>query len=283
MKTTYSIARPEMKNKGGVMAVDEVRTPGYWAVLPAKVRYDKSLRPNAKLLYAEIQALADATGYCWARNETLGHHFGIAAKTVSSLVSQLAERGYITVEVVRDPETNAVMERRIWVDTPRIEASQPPLKIEHTPMPENEDTPPLKIEQYNNLKDSSNIPPKAPQGGRRIKTLRKKAEPKEAPDWKPDRFTGFWRYYPRGQAKQAAIRAWDRLQPSDELIATMAQALKRQVASEDWQAGIGIPYASTWLNNRRWEDESRARPERRGEPAEPSPVHVVEREVLETW
>ena len=25
--------------------------------------------------------------------------------------------------------------------------------------------------------------------------------------------------------------------------------------SEEWQRGIGIPYASTWLNNRRWEDE----------------------------
>ncbi|MCI8715089.1 MAG: helix-turn-helix domain-containing protein, partial [Oscillospiraceae bacterium] len=26
------------------------RRPGYWAVLPATVRYDKTLRPNAKLL-----------------------------------------------------------------------------------------------------------------------------------------------------------------------------------------------------------------------------------------
>ena len=38
------------------------RRPGYWAVLPATVRYDKTLRPNAKLLYAEITALADANG-----------------------------------------------------------------------------------------------------------------------------------------------------------------------------------------------------------------------------
>ncbi len=44
------------------------RRPGYWAVLPATVRYDKTLRPNAKLLYAEITALADARGYCWATN-----------------------------------------------------------------------------------------------------------------------------------------------------------------------------------------------------------------------
>lgn len=40
----------------------------------------------------------------------------------------------------------------------------------------------------------------------------------------------------------------------------MAQALRRQVASEDWQQGIGIPYASTWINQRRWEDEDKPRP-----------------------
>ena len=34
------------------------RKPGYWAVLPARVRYDEELRPNAKLIYAEITALA---------------------------------------------------------------------------------------------------------------------------------------------------------------------------------------------------------------------------------
>ena len=42
----------------------------------------------------------------------------------------------------------------------------------------------------------------------------------------------------------------------------MARALKRQMASEEWQRGIGIPYASTWLNNRRWEDEDKPRPTR---------------------
>lgn len=54
------------------------RRPGYWAVLPAKVRYDKTLRPNAKLLYAEITALADARGYCWATNGYLAELFEIA-------------------------------------------------------------------------------------------------------------------------------------------------------------------------------------------------------------
>ena len=36
--------------------------PGYWAVLPASVRYDETLPPNAKLIYAEIAALAQIDG-----------------------------------------------------------------------------------------------------------------------------------------------------------------------------------------------------------------------------
>ena len=50
------------------------------------------------------------------------------------------------------------------------------------------------------------------------------------------------------------MKAWDKLQPDDALIAEMGRALKAQIASETWMQGIGIPYAKTWLNNARWKD-----------------------------
>ena len=62
-------------------------------------------------------------------------------------------------------------------------------------------------------------------------------------------------FYPRGENRQRAVKAWDKLKPDDAMIDTMARALVRQKASPDWQRGIGIPHASTWLNGRRWEDE----------------------------
>ncbi len=114
-------------------------------------------------------------------------------------------------------------------------------------------------------KDCTNTPYSPPEGaaaasaGRR--SARSRTAPKAAPDWKPERFARFWDYYPRGESKQAAIRAWDRLRPSDELIDQMAQALRRQMESEGWRAGVGIPYASTWLNNQRWTDVPKGPPE----------------------
>lgn len=118
-------------------------------------------------------------------------------------------------------------------------------------------------------KDCTNTPYSPPDGtdgggagtsGAARRAAGKKGAAKTAPDWKPERFARFWDYYPRGESKQAAIRAWDRLQPSDELINEMASALRRQMESGSWQDGVGIPYAATWLNNQRWTDVSKGPP-----------------------
>ena len=45
-----------------------METPTFYTMLPAAVRYDKNLKPNEKLLFAEISALTNVTGYCYASN-----------------------------------------------------------------------------------------------------------------------------------------------------------------------------------------------------------------------
>lgn len=87
---------------------------------------------------------------------------------------------------------------------------------------------------------------------------RKRRTTKSAPDYRPDVFARFWAAYPRGEDKQGAIAAWDELKPDDETLHAMSRALVRQKASEEWQRGIGIPYAVRWLRRRRWEDEIKA-------------------------
>ena len=249
---TPSVYHENQKAQEGIL-----NRPAYYAIIPAKVRYDPELRPNAKLLYAEITALANERGYCFATNGYLADLFGITDRTARDLIAQLCERGYISVDVVRD-ESKAVTERRLYVDTPRV-AEAPPEKNFHPSGKKSPDPPEKNFRVYKNNNTRENIPPIVPQGGRCRREIKKTA------DWKPERFEGFWKFYPRGENKQGAIRAWDRLQPSDELIAQMAIALKRQTQTESWRQGIGIPYASTWLNNARWEDDVReAVPEQGG-------------------
>lgn len=232
----------------------------YYAVIAADVRYDKTLRPNAKLLYAELTALCNQYGYCWATNEYFADLYGLAPATVSRLISQLEGRGYIRCEMAA---TETGSERRIYAGMFFVQPLEGGIdKKVNTPLDENSKRGIDK--KVNPLKENNiNITPYSPPKGDGAASTRKRArsrraEPKAAPDWKPERFARFWDYYPRGESKQAAIRAWDRLQPSDELIAEMARALRRQIESESWRAGVGIPYASTWLNNQRWTDRTNA-------------------------
>lgn len=79
-----------------------ITKPGYYAIIPASVRYDETLRPNAKLLYAEITALCDSGGTCTAQNDYFSKLYRLSRKTISELISRLAEKEYIKVEVLRD-------------------------------------------------------------------------------------------------------------------------------------------------------------------------------------
>jgi len=114
--------------------------------------------------------------------------------------------------------------------------------------------------------ESQDIPPLPPKGeGQRAGRKRDKS----VPAWKPERFEAFWAYYrthARGEDRQGAVKAWDKLKPDDGLIAAMGKALQAQLQTEEWRRGVGVPYAKTWLNNRRWTDAPKAPP--RPDPAE---------------
>lgn len=229
-----------------------------FAVIPSVVMRDSDLPMSAKMLYGIITWRCNEMAYCWASNKALGDDLGISGKRVSALVSTLEACGHIEVEIVRDRETNQVVQRRIY---PIVRSSRPGAY----PMPENEDTPhsgeepspqdqgdpiPENGEEKYKYKLKEEHPPIVPpKGDGRANHTEKK------PNWKPERFHLFWASYPRGEDKQGAIREWDKLKPDDALLKEMALGLSRCLSSDDWQRGIGIPYACRWLKNRRWEDE----------------------------
>ncbi len=234
--------------------------PAYWAVLPAAVRYDTELPANAKLLYAELSALANFTGFCYAGNTYFAQLYGVEVRTVQRLLTKLCDRGYISVSVERDPENNAVISRKIYCGinpllTENVSASgaPPPDKNVMTPPDNFVTTPPDKNVTQNNI-NINNITPITPLHGEAQKPKQPRKR-KELVPWKRDRFEGFWELYPRKTNKQAAIRAWDKLQASDELLAEMGAKLLLLIKySPDWRDKKYIPHASTFLNNARWND-----------------------------
>ena len=74
-------------------------TPNYYAILPAEVRYDTNLSSSAKLLYAEITALSNKKGYCWATNSYFAELYKVDVRTISEWVSLLNNAGYVKVEI----------------------------------------------------------------------------------------------------------------------------------------------------------------------------------------
>ena len=72
--------------------------PNYYAILSAEVRYDERLRPNVKLLYAEITALCNMNGICFASNKYFATLYNKSKGTISGWISELVKYDYIEVE-----------------------------------------------------------------------------------------------------------------------------------------------------------------------------------------
>ena len=231
------------------MILDEQNVkPSYWAVLPATVRYDEKIPASAKLIFAEISALTEKRGFCYASNEYLMQLFGVSERTLQRHLKALEGRGYIQI---LDGD-GGVGRRKIFAG---INPLCNPDKIDGVTPSKLSPNPDKNVTHISKRNSKSTDPPKAPEGAGADYV------PKEAPDWKPERFAAFWKFYPLHKSKQKAIAAWDKLKPSDELLAVIGKALKRQIAEEQAKAKRrGQPYewktyASTYLNNARWTDE----------------------------
>jgi hypothetical protein len=70
--------------------------PNYYAIISAEVRYDKNLTANSKLLYAEITALLNMNGECFATNKYFSSLYGKSIVTISKWVGELIKNGYIS-------------------------------------------------------------------------------------------------------------------------------------------------------------------------------------------
>ena len=225
--------------------------------------YDDTIPANAKLLYGQITTMTVYTGTdgrCEATNAQLAAPNGLSEDSVSRLIKALEKAGHIEVRYAPDVKDGHPV-RSIYQVLPA-----PPLTGKNADKLTGKKTDPLsaKMPMSNVLDNNIYIPPQAPPGGQACDdasspvqkgTTRKRRVLKTVPDWKPERFEGFWKFYPRHEGRGKAAAAWDKLRPDDALIARIGAALIWQKETDEWRRGIGIPHASTYLNQMRWTDD----------------------------
>jgi hypothetical protein len=101
----------------------------------------------------------------------------------------------------------------------------------------------------------------------------KKRSGKRSSDKPHPLFETWYQNYPNKKAKQAAVKAFNKIDPDQDLVERMIQAIHDQQREEAWKHRAGEfvpewPHPATWLNQRRWEDEVQTEP-----PAEVHPLH----------
>lgn len=210
--------------------------PNYYSVLPAIVRYDNELKPNEKLLYSEISALTNINGECWASNDYFAKLYDKSKDTVSDWISMLNKKGYICVELTRNETTKAIEKRIIRIN----------------PLLANIDLAPEKIPIGYRQKNREGIGKKTEENNTSINntSINNKEIYKE-------RFELFWKEYPRKVNKFKTEEWFNKNNLTKEQFDLIISKLKKYKDTTDWKKDNGkyIPYPTTWLNQKRYEDE----------------------------
>ena len=108
------------------------------------------------------------------------------------------------------------------------------------------------LNQPRNPKPPPIVPPLSPKKENNSQVVQADADP---PSTSP--FARFWQAYPRKRSKGQAEKVFKKINPSEQLLATILAGIERAKTSEQWldAGGRFIPYPATWLNARGWEDE----------------------------
>ena len=89
--------------------------PNYYAILSSEVRYDNNLKANSKLLYAEITALCNMNGECFASNRYFSNLYGKSKGAISGWINELVKYGYISTRYTYKLGTKEIDNRYITI------------------------------------------------------------------------------------------------------------------------------------------------------------------------
>lgn len=190
--------------------------PTYYAILTADVRYSTKLKANEKLLFAEITALTQKDGTCWASNKYFAELYGVSTVSISGWITNLVKHGFISRSMTYKDGTKEIDKRYIKILVGGIKEN-------------------FKGGIKENFKDNNT----------RVNNIKLTEE-----------FDKFWDNYPKKVDKKKARISFGRLNKTKRKLATddckhrYTEKIKQDGSTQF------IPAATVYLNGERWEDES---------------------------
>ena len=219
--------------------------PTYYAIIPANVRYDKRLRPNEKLLYGEITALANKTGECWASNNYFAELYQVKPQAVSKWISDLAEYGYITISYTYRDQTMEIESRTIKLALTN-DSEVLTKKEEVLTKKDNEDDGGInkKSDWYKQKKNGNNL--NINTTSRVLKNNTADAD-----------FDSLWSLYPRKEGKKQALTAYKKAIKAGVSVETIRKGIEAYISyiQREKVKPQYIKMGSTWFNGECWNDD----------------------------
>ncbi|MCJ7725651.1 MAG: hypothetical protein MUP76_04600 [Acidimicrobiia bacterium] len=216
-------------NRDRPLAIPYLQVPhGLWTL---------DVTPKAALLLGWLHSHGDNYRDRLTLNR-IGKEFGGGRKSVTRLCDQLAEAGFISMEIGGEGHpAHVILLSDPWealVRLTHVSDGRTPLR--------QIDAPPCV---------SVTHPPAS--NGRTIEEQREEQVSTTAE--KTTQFAEFWEQYPRKVGKAAALKAWSRMLQEERDRACDTIDLHTQMWAAEGRGLDTIPHASTWLNGERWEDE----------------------------
>ena len=212
----------------------------YYAIIPANVRYDENLTPNAKLLYGEVTALCNEKGYCWAGNSYFANLYGVSNVSISKWINQLVKQGYLTSEMQYKEGSKEILHRY--------------LRIVNDPIKEKFNTPQTKVNDpiKDKFKDNNTINNTYNNTYNNKRTSNKLPEK----DLKSD-FDSIWKEYPNKKGKAKAFTSYKKAIKDgvdNQTIINGISAYKKEIDIKRTEPEY-VAHGSTWFSQKRWEDD----------------------------
>lgn len=268
-------------------------TPSFVYMIPKEILFNPKLTFVDVKVYAMVRSFMDSGRNCYPTNSWIAKNLNVAPRTVRASLEHLCKLCYlerITIEGRRYIKTVHAIERDdISTDSKNVGGGDLQIRGGGSTDPGGED---LKIhtpiidqnilskdyDHIDHLDHSQSQETELKDGPENTITPQAKStvspiSDKQKPTQKEveETFNQFWAIYPLKKAKQAALQAFLKLikgKTRGEVV-NLANAIwlglnahvsehdaKKQIKDQDADIWVPeLPHFSTWLNQKRWEDE----------------------------